>query len=271
MKFIVEKGKALKMLEPLGFSPYVILKSTQGKIASGQLICEKFSPRRPIVNFYRYAEFDSSYFKEISYDTYDGHMFKVDYTKLYRLIRNARTKTLQFEYPNPKTGGLRILTSSTKINTPFVEINLVNHRIEDVENICMPFMVDEGVLVFEDGTRLDSCITIRKKEVERMLSSKYYDILRFIVNEDEVIFNLKSSSHEYPVEAKFYPEHVIKNFVSPVNNFYDVRTFLNVLKTLENNPTIYLAQGSPALIINNMKDHRIVFSIPRGVEYESKD
>jgi len=273
MKFIIEKGKAMKMLEPLGFSPYVILESKRGKIMSSQLIDgrKNFSPRRPVVICYRYAEFDSSYFKEISYDTYGGHMFKVDYKKLNCLICDARTKTLQFEYPNPETGGLKISTSRMEINTPFVEINLVTHKIKDVENICMPFKIDDGVLVFEDGTRLDSCVTIRKKEVESILSPKYYDIIRFIVNEDEVIFNLKSSSQKYPVEAKFYPEYVIKNFASPVDNVYDVRNFLKVLKTLENNPTIYLAQGSPALIINNTKDHRVVFSIPCGVEYESKD
>ena len=267
MKFIIEKGKALKMLEPLGFLPHVILQSIYGKIISSQFIDGRrnFSPRCPMISFYRYAEFDSSYFKEISYDTYGGHMFKVDYKKVDRLIRGARTKTLQFEYPNPETGGLKISTSHMEINTPFVEINLVNRKIEEGENICMPFKVDAGVLVFEDGTRLDSCVTIRKNEVEKILSPKNYDILRFIVNEDEVIFNLKSSSHEYPVEAKFYPEHVIKNFVSPVDNFYDVRTFLKVLKTLENNPTIYLAQGSPLFIINNMKNHRVVFSIQYGV------
>ena len=274
MKFIIKKSKAVKMLKPLGFSSHILLKSTHGKIVSSQVIHgkEKNPKRRSTVDFYRYAEYDSSYFEEISYDRYAVHMFKVDYTKLCNLINDARTKILQFEYPNPKTGGLKISTPSEDINRSSVEINLINHKIEDGENKGLPFKIDEGVLVFEDGARLDACVTIRKKEVERMLSPKYYDILRLIVNEDGVIFNLKSSSHADPVEARFYPEHVIKNFVSPVNNFYDVRTFLKVLKTLENNPTIYLAQGSPALIINNLRDYRVGFLIPSGVEYgESKD
>ena len=262
MKFTLGKSKAKKMIKLLGLNfpnvrysstkpiPYVMIQSTHGKIVSGQV---GYGKNSSISNCYRYAEFDSAYFREISYDYCSRHMFMTDHKKLYSVISKIKSKTLQFEYPNPETGGLRISAP------PIVKINLVTRGVKYGEYLDLPLKMVGGIPVLKDGTRLDTCVVFRKKWVKKLKAGCFVR-LRFVVDENEVKICLAGDN----TEVEYRPEHIIKTCVKPVDNFYDVDAFLMVLKTLENNPTIYLAQDSPAWIVNNMEDHRIGFLIPPG-------
>lgn len=270
MKFTIEKNKAKKMLKLLKLNSYdfsksypkltsyVVMKSVHGKIISSQASYNKSSspPYKPILNFYRYAEFDSEYFKEISYDTSSTHIFKVDNNKLLGCVRITKADTLQFEYPNPETGGLKVLAP------PSIEMNFVAHRIERDDIVDIPFKRDGDAVVIRDDIKLDRCVVVRKKEIQRNLIPKIFEYLRFIVDENEITVVQETGTGEETPLSSFKPPCIIKKCVKPVNNLYMNRSFLKILQKLGSNPTIYLTQDYFTWITNDMKDYRIGFLIP---------
>jgi hypothetical protein len=271
MKFVIEKKRAILLFQLLGgggiFSDVAII-SSHGKIMSCQY--------SPIYRVTRYAEFDESYFHALSYDTSGYQSFRIkneDYQtkfKLMPVLRIPKTKILTFQFPDPTKEKLG--NNFLCISYPDVNINLFVKPLGEWDNIEKFFKIETGRAILKDNTVLDTVIKIRKNILIQALKGNKKQFAQFIISVTKAKIEFESFVKK---RKKLIPGLSIDNLPCVIQKcntpiqlkFYNLQ-WLEVLKTLETNPTIYLGQNKPALLVNNFRDHRIAFFIP-NIEEEN--
>ena len=250
MRFVIEQKQALKMLNILSISPEFILGTHNDNVISIQFDVHGF--------FYRYAKFTDSFFKNLECNNNSCDFFKVDCTKLRKIIRILRDEDLHFEYPDSKSG--------LGISTSLDEIHFQTEKLDDIEKKKnLFFNIVDGIPTLNSNTRkikLDSSVLVRKKDIVRKFrivdtgENIRFTFVGLTLKDNEFIMRLLGRWN-YDLDIEFKPKCIIKNYIEPVESWYELSDFKKVIKSMDNNFKIQFTADSPLWISNNYEQYKV--------------
>ena len=257
MKIQIEQKKLMEILDYLyvdGLFPFAIVTAKNGKLLSIQTDKDGFA--------FRYAEFLSDYFKEIT-DT--DEPLKIDVEKVKGFVRlRPNDAIITLEYPSPEA------KNKLKISGGRAHNNLAVTHVDPSEvKTKLPFEIKDGIPYIKNGqTALDNKVSISLSslnEIKDYATQHGTEFFRFKIGPDQKLVVYVGDVHALEDFTDFEPNCQVFATKGELDVTF-TKGIKELAKTFSSDVNISMRSNLPAWFseVNQSRKFGVLLSPMRG-------